>query len=142
MKNPITVMFKNSIFIIQWKLQTLQLYKHDILDVNFKMFWGYIYILGFFVLFCFLQIGTWTNICCQSFFFLLLPKAPTSTLRYTVLYSSCECLWWCYVRRHLSAMSAPRTRTSETLGCWSGARKLNHSATGPAPRDIFLKIHE
>ena len=31
------------------------------------------------------------------------------------------------------AMSAPRIRTSETLGHRSGARELNHSAMGPAP---------
>ena len=31
-------------------------------------------------------------------------------------------------------MSAPRIRTSETLGPRSGARELNHSATGPTPK--------
>uniref|UniRef100_A0A3Q2HGB6 Ubiquitin conjugating enzyme E2 R2 n=3 Tax=Boreoeutheria TaxID=1437010 RepID=A0A3Q2HGB6_HORSE len=35
------------------------------------------------------------------------------------------------------AMSAPRIRTSKTLGRQSRARELNHSATGPAP-GIFL----
>ena len=32
-----------------------------------------------------------------------------------------------------SAMSAPRIRTSETLGCRSGVRELNHSATASVP---------
>ena len=31
------------------------------------------------------------------------------------------------------AMSPPRTRTGETLGRWSRAHELNHSAMGPAP---------
>ena len=31
-------------------------------------------------------------------------------------------------------MSAPRIGTGETLGRRSGARELNHSAMGPAPR--------
>ena len=31
------------------------------------------------------------------------------------------------------AMSVPRIRTSETLGCQSRAHKLNRSATGLAP---------
>ena len=35
------------------------------------------------------------------------------------------------------AMSTPRIRTCETLGCGSGARELNHSAMGPAPRQDF-----
>ena len=32
-----------------------------------------------------------------------------------------------------SAMSASRIQTVETLGCQSGARKLNDLATAPAP---------
>ena len=36
-------------------------------------------------------------------------------------------------------MSAPRIRTSETLGHHSGARELNHSAKGPVPKYKFLK---
>ena len=35
------------------------------------------------------------------------------------------------------AMSAPMIQTSETLGCRSGVRELNHSATGPAPRFVI-----
>ena len=40
------------------------------------------------------------------------------------------------------AMSAPRIQTSETLGCQSGARELNHSATGPAPQMSNFKLHQ
>ena len=87
----------------------------------------------------FLKIGTWANICCQSSFFrlLLLPKVP----QYIVVYSSCECLWLCYVGRHLSVAwrAVPRIRTSETLGRWSWARELN-SATEPAPQLSFLNL--
>ena len=32
-----------------------------------------------------------------------------------------------------SAMSAPRIQTGKTLGPQSGARELNHSATGTGP---------
>ena len=52
----------------------------------------------------FLMVGTWANNCCQSsffflfFFLLLLPKAP----QYLTVYSSCECLWLCYVGHRLS----------------------------------------
>ena len=35
-------------------------------------------------------------------------------------------------------MAAPRIQTCETLGRQSGARELNHSATGPAPKVAFL----
>ena len=35
------------------------------------------------------------------------------------------------------AMSPPRIRTGETLGCRSGAHELNHSAMGPAPIIYF-----
>ena len=38
------------------------------------------------------------------------------------------------------AMSAPRMRTGETLGCQSGACELNHWATGPAPREGRLLL--
>ena len=34
------------------------------------------------------------------------------------------------------ATSVPRIQTGETLGRWSGARGLNHLATGPAPTII------
>ena len=40
-----------------------------------------------------------------------------------------------------SAMSAPRIRTSETLG-QSRARELNHLAMGLAPITYFLKIRK
>ena len=36
------------------------------------------------------------------------------------------------------AMSVPRIRTGETLSRQSGARALNHSATGPAPGQCSL----
>ena len=36
------------------------------------------------------------------------------------------------------ARSAPRIWNGETLGCWSGARALNHLATGPAPKLMLL----
>ena len=49
-------------------------------------------------LFFFFKIGTWANICCQSFFLsLLLPKAP----QYIVVYSSCRSFWLCCVGHHL-----------------------------------------
>ena len=38
----------------------------------------------------FFKIGTWANICCQSSFFFLLPKAP----KYIVLCSSCRSFWF------------------------------------------------
>ena len=38
------------------------------------------------------------------------------------------------------AMSTSRIRTSETLGCRSGACELNHSATGPAPSIVLKKL--
>ena len=37
------------------------------------------------------------------------------------------------------ALSVPRIQTGETLGPHSGARELNHSATGLAPRSSHLK---
>ena len=40
-----------------------------------------------------------------------------------------------------STMSAPRIPTSKTPGRQSGARELNHSATGPAPSFAFLIHH-
>ena len=40
-----------------------------------------------------------------------------------------------------SAMSAPRIRTGETLGCQSGPRELNHSAMGLAPVLWILFAH-
>ena len=81
------------------------------------------------------------NISCQSsfFFLLLLHKAP----QYIVVYSSCECLWLCYVGHHLSmagwvgAMSATRIWTGETLAHWSRAHELNHSATRLAMESKF-----
>ena len=105
-----------------------------------------------------LKIGTWANNCCQSSVFLLflLPKAP----HYIVVYSSCECLWLCYVGHHLSMAwwavpcphagsepvctrdlnrSAPRIQTVETLGCRSRGHDHNHLATGLAPESCFLK---
>ena len=72
------------------------------------------------------------------FFFILLPKAP----QYAVIYSSCECLWLCYVARHLSgAMSAPRIRTSEILGCPSGMEHENLITWpwGRPPTPLFLE---
>lgn len=45
-------------------------------------------------------------------------------------------------------MSAPGIQTRETLGCRSGARELNHLATGPAPNSIIfnhleiIKFHQ
>ena len=38
------------------------------------------------------------------------------------------------------AMSVPRIRTGETLGRRSGARELNHSATGPALRIVSISF--
>ena len=72
------------------------------------------------------------------FFFLLffLPKSP----QYIVVYFQ---LWVLLAvacgmpRQHglmSGAMSAQRIRT---LGCWSGARKLNHSATGLTPLKVL-----
>ena len=37
------------------------------------------------------------------------------------------------------AMSTPRIRTSETMGCWSRARELKHLASGPAPNYLIFK---
>ena len=70
------------------------------------------------------------------FFFLLLPRAP----QYIVIYSSCRVFLapLCGTPPQLSLMSSarsiPRIWTSETLGHWRRARKLNHLSTGPAPR--------
>ena len=46
----------------------------------------------------FLKIGAWANICWQSFFLLLLLKAP----QYIVVYSRCRSFWLGSVHRHLS----------------------------------------
>ena len=39
-----------------------------------------------------------------------------------------------------SARFAPRIQTGETPGHWSGAHKLNHLATGPAPATIVILL--
>ena len=82
--------------------------------------------------FFFLKIGIWTNIGCHLLFLLLLPKAA----QYIVL--CCECLWLWRVGRHLNmawwAVPCPRPGSKLAKSrATSGARKLNHSATGPPP---------
>ena len=85
----------------------------------------------------FSNIETWTNISCESFFFfflLLLPKAP----QYILVYSSCSsgCAIWDAATAWLDEQCHVRTRIpmDKTPGHWSGAHKLNHSATGLAPK--------
>ena len=40
----------------------------------------------------------------------------------------------------MSALSMPRIRTSETLGCRSGVHELNYLATEPTPHLTFLRL--
>ena len=77
-------------------------------------------------------------------FFLFLPKAPPV--------HSCALFFQLWVFPVMACgtlpqhglmsgtMSAPRIQTGETLGRCSGARQLNHSATGPAPQINILNI--
>ena len=70
------------------------------------------------------------------FFLLLLPKAP----QHTVVDSSCECPWLCYVGLHLSmswgAMPCrhPGSQSRKRPAAHSGAGQLNASAKGSAPK--------
>ena len=77
------------------------------------------------------------------FFFLLSPSSPQSPPVDSCIFQ----LWVSLVvacgtlPQHglmSSAMSVPRIRTYETLGCLSRACKLSHWATGPAPSQSFL----
>ena len=50
-----------------------------------------------YVFFFHLKIGTWADICCQSFFFLLLPLFLSKAPQYIVVYCSCGpacCAMW------------------------------------------------
>ena len=74
------------------------------------------------------------------FFLLILPKAP----QYIIVYSSCECLWLCYMGHHLSvawwAVLGPRPG-SKQVKPWATKTEceLNHLATGQAP--LLLLLH-
>ena len=78
---------------------------------------------------CFIKIGTWANNCYQSFVFLL-PKAP----HYMVVYSSCECLWLCYVGCCLSmawwAVPCPHPG-SEPTKPWAAKAECTNLTTRP-----------
>ena len=64
-----------------------------------------------------------------------------------------SCIFWLWIllgvacgtlSRHglmSSAMSVPKIRTGDTLGCWSGVHRLNHSTMGPAPNYSLLIKH-
>ena len=67
------------------------------------------------------------------FFFLLLPEAP----RYIVVYSSCECLWLCYVGRCLSmAWGVPCPHPgSEPAKHW--ANKAEFRSWGQPGEEMF-----
>ena len=92
-----------------------------------------------FIVFSFLKL------CCsflKRFYFFFFSQSP----QYIVVYFQ---LWVLLVvacgmpPQHglmSGAMSTPRTRTGETLGCQSRARELNHSAMGPAPSCSFKYI--
>ena len=72
-------------------------------------------------------------------FFFFSPKPPVHGCIFVVVGPSSCGMWdaalawpdeWCHVRA--------QDPNQETLGCRRGACKFNHSATGPAPRSIFL----
>ena len=80
--------------------------------------------------------------CCQSFLFFFFsfffsPHTPSAQL-YIVDVLLLIVLCGTPPQRGLmnGAMSAPRIRTGQTLGRQSRARELNHSATGPAPKNL------
>ena len=97
----------------------------------------YVYIHIFF------KIGTWGDICCQSsvlFIFLLL-KVP----QYIVVYSSCECLWLCYVGRHLNMVwwAAPCLRPgSEPAKPWATKAEPVNLTTRPQDRTQKQNIYK
>ena len=72
-------------------------------------------------------------------FLLFLPKLLVHSCVFLVVGPS-SCGMWDAIQHGLTsgAMSAPRIRTGETLGRRSGARELNHSATGPAPKVFYV----
>ena len=73
------------------------------------------------------------------FFFFLLPKAP----QYTVVYSSCECLWLWHVGRCLSmawqAGPCPCMR-SELAKPWATEGELVNLTTRPRGKPLFMTI--
>ena len=77
----------------------------------------------------------------RFYFFLFLSKAPPvhSCIFLVVGPASCG---MCVRPQHgltSGAMSTPRIGTGKTLGCRSRVHELNHSATGSAPGEDFLK---
>ena len=67
------------------------------------------------------------------------PQSPSTQLYILVVHPPSSSMWdaasaWPDGR----ATSVPRIRTSKTLGHQSGARKLNHSATRPAPECLVF----
>ena len=91
------------------------------------------------ILFFFFKLGTWANNRCQSSFFsfVVVFSSPKLPVHSCIFLLSVPLVVACGTPpQHgliSSAMSTPRIWTSETLGSWSGARELNHSAMGPAP---------
>ena len=82
-----------------------------------------------------LKIGTCANICCQSPFFFLLPKTP----RYIAVYSSCECLWFCYMGPHLNMTwpSVPCPRPgSEPAKPWAAKAERANLTPWPQGRPL------
>ena len=90
----------------------------------------------------FLKIGTWANICWQYFFFLLLlPKA----LKYIVVYSSCECLWFCYVGHCLSmtwwAVPCPHPGSKQAKSWATEVERANLTTQhGASPRELSFSF--
>ena len=90
------------------------------------------------LIFFFLKISTWANICYQPPPAPLPPPSSQSPPVHSCIYSSCRSFWLCYVGRHLSmawwAVPCP-CPGSKPAKPW--AAKVEHansdSATGPAP---------
>ena len=79
------------------------------------------------------QTGFFFSLRLALFFFLLLPKAPSTQL-YILVVSASGCGMLPQHGLMSGTTSAPRIRTSETPGHRIGACKLNNLAMGPTPR--------
>ena len=79
----------------------------------------------------FFLIGSWDNICCQTFFFLLL---LAKVHQYIVVHSSCRSFWLCYVGRCLSmawwVVPCPRPG-SERVKPWAAKAEHGNLTTWP-----------
>ena len=86
-------------------------------------------------LFLFFEDWPWANICCQSSSFFPSPQSPQ--VHSCIFYLEGLLVLLCRTPpQHGSksgARSTPRIWTGETLGRWSGACELDHSAREPHP---------